>query len=120
VRDARLLARVRRVEDLDAVDAQGREAVDDRQDVVVVVEVPERVRPDGDAAGAVDQVDRVGDGRVRAAHEARRSRHEVGLEDLRGVGQALGREPLRVARVGDDRLGEVRAADRLAGGAARL
>ena len=51
VGDLRLLARVRDVEGLDAVEAERGEAVDRADDVLGRVDVPERVRPDGDAAG---------------------------------------------------------------------
>src|SRR4051812_23819697 len=68
VRDLGLLARVRDVERLDAVQAVGGEAVDRGDDVGGRVDVPERVRPDGEAAGVVDRADGLGDrGRGAAA-----------------------------------------------------
>ena len=59
-----LLARVRDVEGLDAVDFQRAEALDAGQHLAGALDVPEGVRPDGDAAGCVD-------GRTAAVHGGR-------------------------------------------------
>ena len=73
-----LLARVGDVEGLDAVDAERVEAVDRREHFVGVGEVPERVRPHGDAAGVVDRLDRLGDGGRLAQAEGGRALDQVG------------------------------------------
>ncbi len=57
-----LLAGVGDVEGLDAVDAERVEAVDAGEHFLGVLDVPEGVRPDGDAAGLVDRLDGLRDG----------------------------------------------------------
>ena len=84
-----------------------------------IVEVPERMRPDGEPAGVVDDRDRLLDRRRRAAAVAGRAGDEVGLEHLRGVGQALALEALGVRRVIEHGLRDVRAADRAVAGQRR-
>ena len=49
-----------RVEGLDAVQAERREAVDGVEHLIGPVEIPERMGPDGDPAGLVDQRDGLG------------------------------------------------------------
>ncbi len=114
----RLLRRVGDVEALDAVEPVLPEQVDRLEHLGVAVEVPVGMRPDGDAAGLVDPLDRLDHRRVRAREVGRLAGdQEVGQE--RGdVVIALGGESVRVGRMLQDRLREVRAADRLAGVAA--
>ena len=114
----RLLAVVRDVEGLDAVEARRGEAREPPQDVVVAREVPERVRPDRDAAGVVDRGDRLRDGRGRAPAVGGLAGHEVGLEERRRLVEPGRAQQLGVAR--DRGGGEVRAADRAADRPARL
>jgi hypothetical protein len=65
------------VEGLDAVHAALREAPQRRLDLGARVDVPERVRPHGDAPGVVDRRNRVGDRRDRARTVGRRAGDEV-------------------------------------------
>ena len=58
-----LLARVGDVEGLHAVDPERAEALDARSTSSESRDVPEGVRPDGHAAGGVDRLDRLRDGR---------------------------------------------------------
>jgi hypothetical protein len=102
------------VERLHAVEAHAGEAVDAVADLRLGVHVPERVCPDGEAAGLVDQRDPLSHRGGRAADEARPPGDQVGLDHRADVGEALGGEAVRVRRVVEDRLGEVRAADRRA------
>ena len=118
--EQRLLARVRDVERLDAVQAVAGEAVDDRDDLVGMVDVPERMRPDRDAAGRVDRGDRLGDRRRSAAAVGRSAGDQVGLEELAEVGEALVGDALGVVGVVERGLCEVRPADREPGGAAGI
>jgi hypothetical protein len=101
-----------RVEGLDPVEAQPDEAVDRVQDTVGMGDVPERVRPDGDAAGAVDERNRLGDGRRGARAVGRRPRHQIRLEKLRSVHDLLGLEAHPVGRMVERGLSEMRTADR--------
>jgi hypothetical protein len=68
------------VEGLDPVEAERGEAVDRVEHLGVVVEVPEGMRPDGDPAGVVDDLDRLGHGRGRAAAVPGRPRDQIALE----------------------------------------
>ena len=61
---AGLLGVVGRVEGLDAVEPERREAVDGLEHGLARVDVPERMGPDGDAAGLVDERDGLGHGRL--------------------------------------------------------
>ena len=79
-----------------------------------VLDVPERVRPHGDAAGVVDRLDRLArptGPRAAGRPGGPRSGRPPGTPRGRA---ALGRQPRRVRRVGDHGLGQVRPADRLA------
>ena len=105
---------VGRVEGLDAVEAEPGEALDVPSYVVGVLDVPERVRPDGHAAGLVDDRDRVGHRRHRAPAERRRARYQIGLQKLRGVHDPLALEAHPVGRMVESSLSEVRPADRRA------
>ena len=64
-------------------------------------------------------VDRVLDGRPRARDVGDRARDEVGREELVLARDALLAQPRGVGRVREHRVGQVRAAERLAGGLAR-
>jgi hypothetical protein len=99
------------VERLHPVEAHGGEAVDAVADLLVGVHVPERVRPDGEAAGLVDQRDPLGHRGRGAVDEARPPGDQVGLDHGADVAQPLGGEAVRVRRVVEDRPGEMRAAD---------
>jgi hypothetical protein len=112
--DARADGVVGRVEGLDAVEAELGEAVDRVEDRLGVADVPERVRPHGDAAGLVDDRDRLGHGRRRARAEGGRPGHEISLEKLRGVHDPLALEAHPVGRMVEGGLSEVRTADRVA------
>ena len=114
VQQQRLLARVLGVEALDAVEPLRREALDRAQHLVRVVDVPERVRPHRHAAGGVDDLDRLLDGRPRARDVRLRARHQVGREQLLLPANALAREPLGVVRVREHGVGEMRPPDALA------
>src|SRR5580700_11347283 len=54
-----LLAGIGRVERLDAIDAEPRETLEHRAYRCRILHVPERVRPDRNTPGAVDQLDRL-------------------------------------------------------------
>src|SRR5690242_12969579 len=110
--DARADGVMGRVEGLDAVDPELDEAVDRVEDGLGVGHVPERVRPDGDAAGLVDGIDRLGDGRGRAGAVGGRAGDEIGLEKLRGVHDPLALEAHPVGRMIKGGLSEMRTADR--------
>src|SRR4051794_37734260 len=116
VEQQRLVARVLGVEALDAVEARHREAPHRPQHLLGVRHVPEGMRPHGHAAGPVDDLDRLFDGRARARDVGGGARDEVGREQLAAPADALAREPLRVVRMGEYRVGEVRAPDALARG----
>ena len=120
VQEARLRLRVGGVEALDAVEPRGGEALERGERGVGVVDVPERMRPDGDAAGGVDDLDGLRDRRPRARHVGDGARHEVGGEELRLARDPLLAQPVGVGRVLQHRLGEVRAAERGARPLARL
>src|SRR3954451_796934 len=70
VQGARLRLGERGIEGLHAVEV--RELVQVR-----LLQIPERMRPDGDAAGAVDDLDRLRDGRAGASHVGRRPGDQV-------------------------------------------
>jgi hypothetical protein len=110
----RLLGAVRRIERLDAVEPERREAVDALGDHGGVVDVPERVRPDGDATGLVHDVDRLGHLGGGAPAERGRARYEIRLQELRGVHDLLALEAHPVGRMVEGSLSEVRSADRRA------
>jgi hypothetical protein len=110
--EARADGVVGRVEGLDAVEPQLHEPVDGDQDGVGVRHVPERVCPDGDAAGVVDDLDRLRDRRRGPRAEGRRSWHQIGLEKLRGVHDLLAFEAHPVGWMVKGGLSEVRTADR--------
>jgi hypothetical protein len=110
----RLLCVVGGVEGLDAVEPEVGEAIDACDDRLRVVDVPERVRPDGDAAGLVYHLDRLRDRRRGAATERRRARYQVGLQKLRGVHDSLALEAHPVGRMVEGSLSQVRAPDGLA------
>jgi len=117
-----LLGRVGHVERLDAVEAGRVEAVDRVDDEVVVVDVPEWMRPDGQAAGLVDELDGARGCRGGASDERRASGDEIGHEHRVGdrrqrvarAREALAAQALRVARMRRDRARQVRPADRRA------
>jgi hypothetical protein len=111
---------VRRVEDLDAVEARVGEAVQRGQDGARLVDVPERMRPDGEPARGVDDLDRLLHRRAGAGDVGDRARHEVGREERVLAVDPLRAQLRRVAGVGEHGVGQVRAAERLAGGLTRL
>jgi hypothetical protein len=110
----RLLRVVGGVERLDAVEAEGGEALDVLDHRGGVIDVPERVRPDGDAAGLVHDLDRLGHRRRGAPPERGRARYEIGLQELRGVHDLLALEAHPVGRMVESSLSEVWTADRRA------
>jgi hypothetical protein len=108
------------VEGLDAVEPGVGEGVQRGQRLVHLVEVPERMRPDGDAAGRVYDLDRLRDGRPAAGDVGLRPGDQVGREEGVAAVDALVGQPPGVGRVGEHGIGQVGAADRLAGPPARL
>ncbi len=115
LRDERGLLRVvGRVEGLDAVEARRLEPIDGVQDGRRVLDVPERMRPDGDAAGLVHERDRLGDGRDGPAAVRGGAGDEIGLEQLRSVHDLLALEADAVGGMVERRLGEMRTADGVA------
>ena len=110
----RLLRVMRRIERLDAVDAQGGEALDVLDHRGGIVDVPERVRPDGHAARLVHDLDRFRHRRRGAPAERGGARNEIGLQELRGVHDLLALEAHPVRRMIESSLSEVRTADRRA------
>jgi hypothetical protein len=103
---------VGRIEGLDPVEPDLHEAVDAVQDGIGVRFVPERVRPDRDPAGVVDDLDRFRDRRRRPRAEGRRSWHQIGLQKLRGVHDLLRLEAHPVGWMVEGGLSEMRTADR--------
>ena len=78
---------MRRVEGLDPVEADvAHEALDQIADLVGVLDVPIGMGDDGDAAGVVDQLDRLLGARPLARDERLRPRDEVFLEERAEVG----------------------------------
>ncbi len=114
----RLLAVVRGVEGLHAVEAGVLEPAQRLADLAWLPEVEERVRPDRDAARGVDRVDGLRDRRRRAAAVGGAARDEIGLEERRRLGEAGRFQSLAVR--GDRRRREVRAPERAARGEARV
>jgi hypothetical protein len=110
----RLLRVVGGVEGLDAVEPHLGEAIDVLDHRRAIADVPERVRPDGDAAGLVHDLDRLRHRRRGAAAERRRARNEIGLEELRGVHDLLALKAHPVGGMVESSLSEVRPADRRA------
>ena len=99
-----LLGGVRRVEGLDPVEADvADQALDQVAHLLGVLDVPVGVGDDGDAAGVVDDLDRLLGGRPLARDERLRARDQVLLEERAEVGPGAGR------------LGDVGAADRVGG-----
>jgi hypothetical protein len=103
---------VGRVERLDPVEPDLDEAVDRVEHGLGVGHVPERVRPDGGAAGVVDDRDGLGDGRRRPAAIGGRAGDEIGLEKLRGVHDLLVLEAHPVGGMVKGGLSEMRTTDR--------
>jgi hypothetical protein len=103
---------VRRIEGLDAVEAQRGEALDRVPNGLGADDVPERMRPDRHAAGVVNDRDRLRDGGHRARPVGGRARHQIGLEKLRGVHDFLFLEAHPVGRMLKGGLSEVRTPDR--------
>jgi hypothetical protein len=110
----RLLGVVGGVERLDAVDAETGEALDVLHHAGGIADVPEGVRPDGDAAGLVHDLDRLRHRRRGAPPERGRARYEIGLQELRGVHDLLALEAHPVGGMVEGSLSEVRTADRRA------
>ena len=110
--EAGLLGVVGRVEGLDAVEPERREAVDGLEHGLARVDVPERMGPDGDAAGLVDERDGLGHGRLGPPPIGRRARDEIGLEQLRGVHDLLAREAHPVGGMIESGLGKMRTTER--------
>ena len=75
-----LLLRVRRVEASTPSSPASTNACSVASASRCVVDVPERVRPDGDAAGGVDDLDRLRHGRPAARHVCGGAGHQVGRE----------------------------------------
>ena len=84
-----LLAGVGHVEGLHPVDAERAEALDAREHLVGIGDVPEGVRPDGDAAGVVDRLDGLRDGGRLAQAEGRSALDQVGADERADVVDAL-------------------------------
>jgi hypothetical protein len=74
------------------------------------------VRPDGDATGLVDGLDRLGHGGRLAQAEGGPALDEVSADERADVVDALVRQTAGVGGGGQDGFGEVRTADGLAGG----
>jgi hypothetical protein len=110
----RLLRVVGGVERLDAVDAEVGEPLDVLDHRGGIGDVPERVRPDRDAAGLVHDLDRLRDRRRGAPTERGRARYEIGLQELRGVHDLLALKAHPVRGMVEGSLSEVRTADRRA------
>jgi hypothetical protein len=105
---------VGRIEGLDAIEPVCGEPPDPLAHRVQIVDVPERVRPDGDAAGLVHDLDRLRHRRHGAPPERRRAGHEIGPQELRGVHDLLALEAHPVGGMVEGSLSEVRTADRRA------
>src|SRR5262245_12475891 len=110
--DGRADGVVGRVEGLDPVDTELDEPVDAVEDGVGMVEVPERVRPHGDPARLVDERDRLGDRRGRAAAVGGSAGDEIGLQKLRSVHDLLGFKAHPVGWMVERSLGQMGATDR--------
>ena len=78
-----------------------------------VRDVPEGVRPHGDAAGVVDRPHGLGDGGRLAQAEGRAALDQIGPDQRADVVDALVPEAGGVGGAGEHRLGQVRSADRL-------
>ncbi len=111
----RLRAAVRDVEGLDAVHARGGEARQRQADVLVGVDVPVGVRPDGQAARRVDHRDRLVDRRRGPPAVARCAGQQVGLEHRARIAEPLAAQARRVRRMVEHGLRDVRAPDRPGG-----
>lgn len=107
-----VLGVVGRVEGLDAVEPERREAVDGVEHLAGRVEVPERMGPDRDAAGLVDERDGLRDRRLGPPPVGGGAGDEIGLEQLRGVHDLLAREAHPVGGMIERGLSEVGAAER--------
>src|SRR5207302_8392554 len=107
---------VRHVERLDAVDSERAEAVDRVEHLAVVGDVPEGVSPDRDAAGVVDRLDGLGDGRRLTQAERGAPLDEVTANERADVVDVLGLQPRGIRGGSEDGLREMRAPDRFAGG----
>jgi hypothetical protein len=108
----RLVDVVRGVERLDAVESEAGEATDRLRHGREIVDTPERMRPHGDPAGLVHDLDRLGDRGHGARAKRRRPGHEIGLQKLRGVHDLLALKAHPVGRMVERRLSQVRTADR--------
>ncbi len=106
-----VLACVGDVEGLDAVDPERVEALDRGQHFPWIGDVPERVRPDGDAAGVVDRLDGLGDGGRLAQAKGGLALDQVAADQRADVVDALVAAGARRWRA--------RAARRRPGGGAR-
>ena len=107
-----LLGVVGRVEGLDAVEPERREAVDGLEHRLGRIHVPERMGPHGDAAGLVDEGDGLGHGRLGPPPVGRGAGDQIGPEQLRGVHDLLAREAHPVGGMIEGGLGEMRTAER--------
>jgi len=100
------------VEGLHPVEAELDVAIDGVQHGVGVVDVPERMRPHGHAAGLVDERDRLGHRGRGAPAVGGRAGHQIGLQQLRGVHDLLVLEAHPVGRMVKRGLSEMGTADR--------
>ena len=107
-----LLGVVGRVEGLDAVEPERREAVDGLEHRLGRIHVPERMGPNGHAAGLVDEGDGLGHGRLGPPPVGRGAGDQIGPEQLRGVHDLLAREAHPVGGMIEGGLGEMRTAER--------
>jgi hypothetical protein len=110
--DGRADGVVGRVEGLHPVHAELDEPVDAVDHGVGMVEVPERVRPHRDPARVMDERDRLGDRRGRAAAVGGRARHEISLQKLRSVHDLLGFKAHPVGWMVERGLSQMGATDR--------
>jgi hypothetical protein len=113
---ARLRLCVCDVERLHSVGAERTEAIDAREHFAVVLDVPERVRPDGDAARLVDRGDRLGDRRRLAQAKRGLALDQVAADQRADVVDLLVAQTLCIGRRGEHGGRQVRAPDRLAFG----
>ena len=115
----RLLGVVGDVEGLHAVDSQRAEALDGVERLAGLGEVPEGMRPDGQAAGFVYGRHRLLHGGDLAQAIGRAALDEICADEVADVLDALPPQPGGVGGGVEHGGGYVRAPDRLSGGAAR-
>jgi hypothetical protein len=107
-----VLGVVGRVEGLDAVEPERREAVDGLEHRLGRVEVPERMGPHGDAPGLVDERDGLRDGGHGPSPVGGGAGDQIGLQQLRSVHDLLAREAHPVGGMIERGLSQMGTTDR--------